>query len=71
MNKIYKTILGVSAAAVMLAGTLTPVMVSAWGDSANGRPSYTIAEINEGKLGDTITFNSISDGKIQRELPKM
>lgn len=67
MNKIYKTILGVSAAAVMLAGTLTPVMVSAWGDSANGRPSYTIAEINEGKLGDTITFNSISDGKIGEE----
>lgn len=67
MNKIYTSILGVSAAAVVAAATLTPAMVSAWGDSANGRPSYTIAEINEGKLGDTITFNSISDGKIGEE----
>lgn len=67
MNKIYQTILSVSAAAVVLAGTLTPTVVSAWGDSANGRPSYTLSEINAGKLGDTITFNSISDGKIGNE----
>ncbi len=67
MNKIYKGILGVSAAAVVLAGTLTPVMVKAWGDSNNGRPSYTIAEINSGKIDDIITFNSISDGKIGDE----
>lgn len=67
MNKIYKTILGVSAAAVVLAGTLTPVLVNAWGDSANGRPSYTLDQINKGELGDTITFNSISNGKIGDE----
>lgn len=67
MNKVYKTILSVSAAAMVAGVTLTPAMVNAWGDSANGRPSYTIAEINAGKLGDTITFNSISDGKIGDE----
>lgn len=67
MNKVYKSILSVSAAAIMAGVTLTPAMVSAWGDSNNGRASYTIAEINAGKLGDTITFNSISDGKINDE----
>lgn len=67
MNKIYKSILSVSAAAIVAGVTLTPAAVQAWGDSANGRASYTIAEINEGKLGDTITFNSISDGKIGNE----
>ncbi|MBR3055699.1 DUF11 domain-containing protein [Candidatus Saccharibacteria bacterium] len=67
MNKVYKSILSVSAAAIVAGVTLTPAMVSAWGDSNNGRANYTIAEINEGKLGDTITFNSISDGKIGNE----
>ena len=67
MRKIYKSVLGVSAAAVVLAATLTPVMVNAWGDSSDGRKSYTIAEINKGDLGDTITFNSISDSKIGDE----
>ncbi len=38
-----------------------------WGDSDNGRPSYTIDQINTGVLGDVITFNSISDGKIGDE----
>ena len=59
--------LGVSAAAVVMAGTLAPVMVTAWGDSDNGRPSYTLDQINHGDLGDTITFNSISNGKIGDE----
>ena len=67
MKTVYKSILGVSAVAVMLAGTLTPVMVQAWGDSDNGRPSYTLDQINKGELGDTITFNSISNGKIGDE----
>ncbi len=67
MNKIYKSILGVAGAAVVLAGTLSPVLVNAWGDSSNGRKSYTIEQINNGELGDTITFNSISDGKIGDE----
>ena len=67
MNKIYKSVLGASAAVVVLGASLTPVLVNAWGDSANGRPSYTIAEVNEGKIDDIITFNSISDGKIGDE----
>ncbi len=67
MNKIYKSFLGVSAAAVIAAATLTPALVNAWGDNANGRATYTIAEINDGKLGDTITFNSITDGAIGDE----
>lgn len=67
MSNIYKSILSVSAAAIMAGVTLTPAVVNAWGDSANGRASYTIAEINAGKLGNTITFNSISDGKIGNE----
>lgn len=67
MNKITKSVLSVSAAAVMLAASLTPVIVNAWGDSSNGRKSYTIEQINNGDLGDTITFNSISNGKIGDE----
>ncbi len=67
MNKVYKAVLGLSAVAIVAVGTLTPVMVSAWGDSNNGRPSYTIDEINHNKLGNKITFNSISNGKIGDE----
>ena len=67
MNKVYKSILSVSAAAIVAGATLTPALVNAWGDSDNGRRSYTIAEIDEGKLGDRITFNSISDSKIGDE----
>lgn len=61
MNKIYKTILGVAAAAIVAGATLAPVSVFAWGDSAGGRQVYTIEQINNGALGDTITFNSITD----------
>ena len=50
MNKVYKSILSVSAAAIVAGATLTPALVNAWGDSDNGRRSYTIAEIDEGKL---------------------
>ena len=67
MKKFYKSVLGVSAAAVVLAATLTPVIVNAWGDSSNGRKSYTLEQINNGDLGNTITFNSISNGKIGDE----
>lgn len=38
-----------------------------WGDNSNGRRDYTIDEINNDALGDAITFNSISDGKIGHE----
>lgn len=61
MKTVMKSIMGVSAAAVMLAGTLAPTFVYAWGDSANGRPTYTLAQINNNELGDKIVFNSITD----------
>ena len=67
MNKVYKSILSVSAAAIVAAATIAPVIVNAWGDSSNGRPSYTLDQINNGELGDKITFNSISNGKIGDE----
>ncbi|MBQ6461659.1 DUF11 domain-containing protein [Candidatus Saccharibacteria bacterium] len=67
MNKVYKTILSVAAAAIVAGATMTPAVVNAWGDSNNGRTTYTIAQINDGALGDTITFNSITDGKIGDE----
>lgn len=52
---IVAAILGISIA--------VPVAVGAWGDNGNGRPTYTIEEINNGALGDKITFNSIVDSK--------
>ena len=67
MNKVYKTILSVSAAAVVAAAALAPVIVSAWGDSSNGRKTYTLEQINKGDLGEKITFNSITNGKIGDE----
>ena len=67
MNKVYKAILGVAAAANVSGATLAPAAVMAWGDSAGGRTVYSLEEINAGKLGDTITFNSITNGKIGDE----
>ena len=67
MNKIYKTILGGSAALIVAGATMVPVNVLAWGDSANGRATYTLDEINAGKLGNGITLNSITNGKIGDE----
>ena len=67
MNKVYKTILSVAAAAIVGGATLVPANVLAWGDSAGGRQVYTIEQINEGALGDKITFNSITNGKIGDE----
>ncbi|MBR2658752.1 DUF11 domain-containing protein [Candidatus Saccharibacteria bacterium] len=67
MNKIYTSILAAAATAIVATAVIAPASVNAWSDSANGRPSYTIAEINAGKLGDTITFNSISNGNIGNE----
>lgn len=67
MKTISKSILSTIAVVSTFGASMTPVLVNAWGDSANGRPSYTISEINSGALGDTITFNSIKDGKIGDE----
>lgn len=41
--------------------------VVGWFDSNGGRSSYTIDDINNGALGNKITFNSISDGNIGHE----
>lgn len=69
MNKVYKSILSVAAAAIVAGASLVvpTTSVLAWGDSANGRAVYTLDEINAGKLGNTITFNSITNGKIGDE----
>jgi len=67
MNKVYKTILSVAACAIVAGATVAPQYVNAWGDSMHGRPSYTLEQIDAGVLGDTITFNSISNGKIGNE----
>lgn len=63
MNKAIKATLAIAASSVAVVGSVvTPSLVSAWGDSNKGRPSYTIDQINNGELGDKIVFNSISDG---------
>ena len=67
MNKVYKFVLAATAATIVASTSILPSAVIAWGDSANGRPAYTLAEINAGKLGNKITFNSISNGKIGHE----
>ena len=67
MSKFSKSILSVTAAVAIVAATLSPVIVTAWGDSSNGRKSYTLEQINKGELGDKITFNSISNSKIGDE----
>lgn len=43
-----------------LAVIIFSATVYAWGDSDGGRPSYSLQEINEGVLGDKITFNSMT-----------
>lgn len=68
MSNVYKTLLGVSAAAAVAAVALVPAKVMAWGDSANGRPSYTLDQINKERVLDNkITFNSISNSTIGDE----
>ena len=59
MKKALK-IMSVAAVSVA-AGIATVSTVYGWGDNAGGRPTYTIADINAGKLGDKIVMNSIKD----------
>lgn len=47
--------------ALVAAGVASTAIVSAWGDNTNGRKTYTLDQINNGDLGDTIVFNSIKD----------
>ncbi len=66
--KISTSILGTAGALAAISFAAAPSVVNAWGDNTpNGRPSYTIEQIKNNALGDTITFNSISDGKIGDE----
>lgn len=61
MKHSLKTTLAVVTGVTALAGLAAiPAIVSAWGDSDGGRPTYSLQQINEGVLGDKITFNSIS-----------
>lgn len=68
MKKAIKTTLGIAAAAAIVGANLAPVAVYAWGDnSKGGRTSYTREQIDQGVLGDTIVFNSISNSVIGDE----
>ena len=73
MNKIYKSVLSVSAATLIAGASLAPAAVFAYGDNTydyypnEGRPTYTIDQINAGELDDTITLNSIADHSEQMQ----
>lgn len=58
MKNITKIASGLTAAVATVA---MPVSVFAWGDNGGGRQSYTIDQINNGVLGNSIVLNSISD----------
>ena len=66
MNKVYVSA-ALATMAIVAGATLAPANVFAWGDSNNGRTTYTLDEINAGKLGNAITMNSITNGKIGDE----
>ena len=52
----------VSVATLSVAAGIAAVStVYGWGDNSGGRPTYSIADINAGKLGDKIVMNSIKD----------
>ncbi|MBR2587433.1 LPXTG cell wall anchor domain-containing protein [Candidatus Saccharibacteria bacterium] len=67
--KNIKSVLGVAAVAALAGTTLvSSTDVLAWGDSDGGRPSYTVAQINNGAIDNKIVFNSISDNPDLNEL---
>ena len=66
--KNIKSVLGVAAVAALAGTTFVATNVSAWGDSADGRPSYTIEQINNGAIDDQIVLNSIEDNPDLNEL---
>ena len=67
MKKGLKIALGASLSVALAGANLVPALVSAWGDSDGGRPSYTVDQINHGAINDKIVLNSISDGEIGNE----
>ena len=61
MKHSLKSALAVVTGVTALAGVAAiPAIVSAWGDSDGGRQTYSLQQVNEGALGNKITFNSIS-----------
>jgi uncharacterized repeat protein (TIGR01451 family)/LPXTG-motif cell wall-anchored protein len=52
--------------AVLAAGAVSTAVVSAWGDNAGGRATYTVKQINDGVLGDKIVFNAIKDDTLPK-----
>ncbi|MBQ9043221.1 MAG: toll/interleukin-1 receptor domain-containing protein [Eggerthellaceae bacterium] len=61
---------GIPAAISAFESSKAPSVTWGWGDNADGargRPSYTIAQINKGALGDLVVLNSISDSPIGDE----
>lgn len=68
MKKRIKSVCVTIAIGMVLASmALKPMVAFAWGDSDGGRPSYTLEQVNQGVLGDSIVFNSISDSVIGDE----
>ncbi len=70
MNKAVKATFAFAASAAAIASVVSvPSLVSAWGDSAGGRRSYTYQEItdNAASWGNKIVFNSISNSTIGDE----
>lgn len=74
MKKISKLnlVLAICAGVLSIIAFILPLRErlepsSGWGDNNGGRQSYTQAEIYTGVLGDSIVFNSISNGKIGDE----
>lgn len=66
IKRAPKRSIAIAATAVGIA-IAVPVAVGAWGDSNDGRKSYTVDQINSGVLGDSIVMNSISDSAIGDE----
>ena len=60
MNRIKKFITTVISIYIFSSVITSPLTVSAWGDSAGGRESHSIQEINENNpFGNTPVFNTI------------
>ncbi|MBQ9016696.1 hypothetical protein IJ103_00415 [Candidatus Saccharibacteria bacterium] len=65
MSKAIK--IGAALAISAVAGLTIAEGVSAWGDSDNGRQSYTLEQVESGALKNKIVFNSISNSTIGNE----
>lgn len=60
MKKFLKVIVSIIILAIFINILHGSIISFAWGDSNGGRPSYSLQDVNEGKLGDKIVFNSIT-----------